>query len=467
MQKTLIALVRKIDDTAPGNDNAAQFEPVEIRNYPSNSLATIYSDNGITQISNPITSDNDGMTAFYAANGRYSLTFPNPSIPDRTDVLLLNDPADEALKLPEPFSTVSGVRQSRDDLDTPTVYTCSTESTDGGDRYGIVNDIAVNERVYNEEGILIEGESTNLILHSQDFDNAVWSKVAGASVTPNNAISPDGTLNADTCNNLGQLTQGVAGLPSGTYTASIWARSVSGNDSFTLRLRDSSQSEFTDLSASTTENWNLYKVSLNYTLTTNLLQINLRGTGANNIVFWCAQLEGLPFSTSPIKTAASPKTRGERNLTSETIGSIPQLTKDHSISINLTEYLGQANGNDYGTVFDVGGAGVNLNVKTNIGNNRFQVLWGAALVNIDGAHTGILTITYESNTNTTSFYIDGVLRSSNTNADWSNLDLPSGAVYIGRDENNGSGKGDHANCNIGFIKTWQKTLTAQEVTLIC
>ena len=51
-------------------------------NLPSGSLATIYSDNGITQTTNPIYSSLTGSFAFYAADGRYNIviTYGNNTV---------------------------------------------------------------------------------------------------------------------------------------------------------------------------------------------------------------------------------------------------------------------------------------------------------------------------------------------------------------------------------------------------
>lgn len=38
-------------------------------------LATLYSDNGVTQTSNPLTTDVAGMYAFYVSDGNYTLTY--------------------------------------------------------------------------------------------------------------------------------------------------------------------------------------------------------------------------------------------------------------------------------------------------------------------------------------------------------------------------------------------------------
>jgi hypothetical protein len=44
--------------------------------------------------------------------------------------------------------------------------------------------------------ILIEEQRTNLLLRSQEFDNAIWTK-DNCTVTANNTIAPDGTMTAD------------------------------------------------------------------------------------------------------------------------------------------------------------------------------------------------------------------------------------------------------------------------------
>jgi hypothetical protein len=66
-----------------------------------------------------------------------------------------------------------------------------------------------------ERGLLVEPGGTNLILRSQEFDNASWSKT-DVTVTANNLVAPDGTTTGDT------LTEGSAGTAATTqgYTVS-------------------------------------------------------------------------------------------------------------------------------------------------------------------------------------------------------------------------------------------------------
>lgn len=50
--------------------------------------------------------------------------------------------------------------------------------------------------VFESPRLLLEPQSTNLLLRSQEFDNASWTKTR-SSITPNVVTAPDGTLTAD------------------------------------------------------------------------------------------------------------------------------------------------------------------------------------------------------------------------------------------------------------------------------
>ena len=68
-------------------------------------------------------------------------------------------------------------------------------------RYGIVKTSSIDTIREESIGYLLEGTSTNLILFSEELDNAVWTKIViGSStapiVTPNFAIGPDGNMTA-------------------------------------------------------------------------------------------------------------------------------------------------------------------------------------------------------------------------------------------------------------------------------
>lgn len=67
-----------------------------------------------------------------------------------------------------------------------------------------------------DKGLLVEESRTNLLVRSQEFDNASWVKT-DVTVTPNDTTAPDGTLTADL------LTEGSAGTASTAQSIAIAA----------------------------------------------------------------------------------------------------------------------------------------------------------------------------------------------------------------------------------------------------
>jgi hypothetical protein len=78
-------------------------------------------------------------------------------------------------------------------------------------------------------GLLVEEQRTNLLLRSEEFDNAYWLK-SNATITSNTVIAPDGTLTGDklvenTANATHFIYSGSQAFVSGTsYTLSVYAK---------------------------------------------------------------------------------------------------------------------------------------------------------------------------------------------------------------------------------------------------
>ena len=68
--------------------------------------------------------------------------------------------------------------------------------------------------------LLLEKQSTNLTLYSEQFDNASWTKNS-TSVTANTATSPDGTQNADTINSISASPNIVSNVATFTSTTNV------------------------------------------------------------------------------------------------------------------------------------------------------------------------------------------------------------------------------------------------------
>lgn len=88
-------------------------------------------------------------------------------------------------------------------IDPRATFSRSTTAT-GVSRIGLIDTVPANAArwrfnpVTGEcEGILLESQRTNLILYSQEFDNAAHTKTT-LTVTANSAVAPDGTTTGDT-----------------------------------------------------------------------------------------------------------------------------------------------------------------------------------------------------------------------------------------------------------------------------
>jgi hypothetical protein len=72
--------------------------------------------------------------------------------------------------------------------------------------------------------LLLEKQSTNLVLYSEQFDNAAWVKPF-STITANDIISPDGTQNADRLNALNSsIVYQLVTSATGIYTQTIYAK---------------------------------------------------------------------------------------------------------------------------------------------------------------------------------------------------------------------------------------------------
>ena len=87
-------------------------------------------------------------------------------------------------------------------------------------------------------GYLAEGARTNICLHSEAFDNAVWVK-SNVTVTANDAVAPDGATTADlltaTAAN-GTVIQDLGVIASAAQTGSLYLRRSVGSGNIDLTL---------------------------------------------------------------------------------------------------------------------------------------------------------------------------------------------------------------------------------------
>ena len=195
-------------------------------------------------------------------------------------------------------------------------------------------------------GLLIEEQRTNLVLRSEEFDNAYWTKT-NSSITVNTSVAPNSTLTADklventaTGNHL--FFVGSISSTATVFTASVYAKaserdrlrlqarnelSPSGgaNADFNLTTQTVTIVNFGDGTGvgrieSVGNGW--FRCSITVTVVTagttlvfavfllNAAGVtNYTGDGTSGILLWGAQLEAGDFVSSYVRTEASQATR--------------------------------------------------------------------------------------------------------------------------------------------------------------
>jgi hypothetical protein len=216
-------------------------------------------------------------------------------------------------------------------------------------------------------GLLIEEQRTNLLVRSEEFDNASWTRFA-VTVTPNTVVAPDGTLTADklvenTSNALHRVTQ--QSFSAGTYTLTVYAKAA---ESTRFELVTTPVDVGFDLSngtilfgtggsiAAVGNGW--YRCSVTFTvavthgigygLLNSSNQRTYTGDGYSGIYIWGAQLEAGAFPTSYIPTVATQVTRSADRASMNNIGSLLNIAEGTLYVSGIAPPGLQPSGNSFG-----------------------------------------------------------------------------------------------------------------------
>jgi hypothetical protein len=185
-----------------------------------------------------------------------------------------------------------------------TLYT-EVATTSAGTVLGSLGDFSVTRasvatRVNSQGFIETIPAVTNLVLRSEEFNDASWTKT-NATVSSNTATAPNGTLTADTLTATGtngQIQQVIVGVSGTTYVASFYIKRRTGTGVVNIRAVENIDTPIT-----ITNEW--ARVSFAATATTTTVRIGIRlSTSGDAVDVWGAQLEVGTVPSNYVQTVA-------------------------------------------------------------------------------------------------------------------------------------------------------------------
>ena len=337
----------------------------------------------------------------------------------------------------------------------PATFTAASTRTYIDKNDGLLKTAAINEARFEAEGQLIWGSVENLALFSEEFDNAVWTKSGGSTVTANQAISPDGTMNADLLDISAAnsyITDNVNTLLGNDYIYAIFLRSVSGTGTWPLNWHDGTHHrELVNL----TEAWQRFDISFNPAVNGTNIYLGDSRIGTNTLdtcYSWGVQVNegGLaPY----VKTEASPVTALSDNLSVDS-DNIPDPGDDYSISCEFNVFAFDASNNSF--LINVAGE-INRRIFSNSADKMlFQIgnLVTTAILSPNTSYKYLAT----KDSSEIKQYIDGNV-SGTTNTPGAAVLGTKTEIHIGRSFTTA---GRYLNGHIKTLKIFKDSLTANQ-----
>jgi len=271
--------------------------------------------------------------------------------------------------------------------------------------------------------LLLEPSRTNISLYSEDYTQGSWSKTS-VTVESNSVIAPDGSLTADKLDFSASTSARMAQLNSpaaGTYTFSVYLRSVSGTGTFNIRIQSTGDTPATNI-VTLNEEWQRVEVTINYTATNPLVSYigyYIDDSYLQEVYAWGAQLELGSYATSYIPTSGSSVTRAaEVSYQTVPSGVIGQTEGTIFVYFEFNQTPSDINGRIFGlwATSDTTNSIIALiNQSNQLQVSSFSSSSGAAVIPADPAtliEFGRIKIAIAYTSTSITVYINGVLFAS-------------------------------------------------------
>jgi len=253
--------------------------------------------------------------------------------------------------------------------------------------------------------LLLEPQRTNLVLYSQDFDNAAWTK-SNATITANTTTAPDGTTTADklvenTANAQHRVLAVITVVAGVTHTMSFY---VKADQRTRVSIFDNASAADTEMifdlsngtvvrtgtavvaSSITSLSGGWYRITASSTPTVTSMQSALRlvqsgttstytGDGTSGLFLWGAQIEAGAVASSYIKTEGTTVTRNADSLYFPfTVP--PQAMTVYVRGVNVGAYQSQTNAARVLHIGDINtGTDPRFSLVRNAGASQVQALY--------------------------------------------------------------------------------------------